>query len=74
MQSVDKEGADGHELDENPFLSEVCVFKKGKRVGVVEIVSKGILVRYPDGGLVEDFPWEDYGLCRVIRGAVSHKR
>ena len=55
-------------------MGEVFILKKGKRLDVVELVFKRILVGYPDGGLVEDLPWEYHGLWRVSRGAISHKR
>ena len=55
-------------------MGEVCIFLKGERLGVVELVFKSILIGYLDGGLVEDFPWEDHSLWRVIIGAISHKR
>ena len=49
-------------------------FKKGKRLGVFELVFKSILVGYPDGGLVEDLPWGDHVLRRVSRGVIDQKR
>ena len=55
-------------------MGEVCIFLKGKCLGVVELVFKIILVGYPNGGLVEDFPWEYHGLWRAIIGAIAYKR
>ena len=55
-------------------MGKVRIFLKGGRLGVVELVFKSILVGYPDGCLVEDFPWEDHGLLRFSRGSISHKR
>ena len=64
---LDQEGADWHGINENPFMSEVCIFLQGGRLDVVELVFKIVLVGYLDGGLVEDFPWEEHILWRVSR-------
>ena len=55
-------------------MGEFFIRKKGEQLGVVELVFKIILVRYPNGGLVEDFPWEYHGLWRAIIGAIAYKR
>ena len=55
-------------------MGEVCIFLKGERLSVGELVFKSILVGYPDGGLVEDLPWEDHVLWRFSRGDITHKR
>ena len=55
-------------------MGEFSIFLKVEQLGVDEPAFKSILVRYLDGGLVEDIPWKDHILRWVIRGAISCKR
>ena len=43
------------------------------KMGDDDISIKGFLGGYPDGGLVEDLPWEVHGLQWVIREPIACK-
>ena len=50
---------------------DICILEEGKLLGVDDLEIKGFLVGYPDGGIVEDLPWEEHGLWWFSGGHIA---